>query len=534
MKILPETTINSLIDETDIELEDFDRELYSAEDALDREILLDESITFGHDVSLKLSGLSYNCEHPRLIASASNDDFATSWTRSKLHNNSEVDEVLEWMHKLIGFYTVDNDGTIWVQEIGARYFKPIRTPSELLSFVADKAFCQGIYDDHISESNSYLNTKISKYLFNFCVLNPSAKQNHAKFGNTDFCFPLRDIIIEVKQGKITTYNYDDAEKLFTYQINCEWSTNESEYIRSKEIWGAFFKKSLIGKVDDTEEIKQIKKRFFQIVGHLLIGDPKGKAFVVAYGAGDDGKSTFANSLERLFMPRKVACTTTLAQAASTHGAAYIKHSRLLLLNESNGKISQTAIDFIKRLSGGDGVPMNQKHADITQGHIKAKLFLTCNHIPRFAPGAIDHALLKRIQGVQFYSVPKKDQDPFIEDALVANPSYLIRKAIKAFANLQNGNYEFANCKKDSLLLKKIFEADPAVEFLEEFCEFGATYELPIKELKEKFKLWKETHGIRYSVGELKTALLNLGYEYKKINHGKGNNRYAFVGIRLIR
>lgn len=268
------------------------------------------------------------------------------------------------------------------------------------------------------------------------------------------------------------------------------------------------------------------------MGYLLFSERSGKAFVLLYGEGNDGKSTLCEFLERIYKPSGIVVPSTISQAFSTHAAAYYSNARLLILGECNSTFTQSQVDCIKRFTGRDGIPLNTKHGAISHGHLDIKILGACNHLPSFKTGCIDEALKSRIQPIRMYSVPKEHQNADQVDLLLKDASYFIQEAIEGFARLQKNHYVFTNCKKDDHLRSQIFDANPAQQFVDDVCEIGCKYELKSSELKEAFLNWKDREGVDCNYREFCTALQNLGYPQRRFNHGVGNNFRGFKGLRL--
>lgn len=180
------------------------------------------------------------------------------------------------------------------------------------------------------------------------------------------------------------------------------------------------------------------RRFWQMGGNLIFPNPDAKTIFIMHGDGNDGKSLLCSFIKRITIPSKAVCDADSTTAFSTFGIAAFADSQIVFLHELNGTISQLTADIIKRLTGGDGVMINRKNKDIVDALLKLKLLITCNHIPSFAPGVIDQALINRLQFLKVNAPPKKYEDKQLLEKLWEERDYFITMSIKGYARRSSG------------------------------------------------------------------------------------------------
>lgn len=423
-------------------------------------------------------------------------------------------------------YARDTQNTFWVPALDEPHFIPIRTRLQLERYMAAKISRNVGGDDFMQAMPG--RKKLSK-IWRMMSLDPLGDKNFGKFDNNGRFLPLRNGILEVTDaGEIIKHGYDGSEFWFQYTVKADIAdTVESES------WEMFLKYSLLDGKNPKKQNSDVD-RFFEAMGYLLFGDRSAKALILLYGIGNDGKSLLCEFLEKIYTPVGAAVPTTVATAFSVHGAAYYHKARLLILGECNAKFTQAQVDGIKRLTGHDGVPLNLKHGAISEAHLDVKIIGACNHVPRFQPGSIDEALKQRILPIKMFTVPLEERRHDLLTALLRDADYFVKRAVEGFARLVRNKFVFTECKKDRLLKKQIFDANPAQQFLDDVCRIGEGLETPNVQLKKYFIEWKEREGADCSFREFKSALENLGFQQGRFNHGSGNNLRGFKGFKIDR
>jgi len=157
--------------------------------------------------------------------------------------------------------------------------------------------------------------------------------------------------------------------------------------------------------DDEELIRYIQK----VLGYTMTGDTDDQSFFILYGSGQNGKSTFVETIAKMFgdYAHRTATDTFFVkrreQGQATPDIAKLRGKRFVYANESDSKRT-LAESLIKDLTGGDKISARQLHREPEEFYPECKLFLSTNHEPTIR--GTDHAIWRRIRKIPFdYKFP---------------------------------------------------------------------------------------------------------------------------------
>lgn len=412
-------------------------------------------------------------------------------------------------------------GSIYVKAIGAFHYIPLPNSSALRSYLF-KLICDGNAQKLRSLQRRIKPSK-AKRIFTDIMDDPFAQETGKDFINNGNCILTANGVCIVEGGvvKLVSHNkMSDQGLLFTYSANAAYDLNAKH-----DSWDRFLN-IFIGKKPEN------RKRFWQLIGNLLFPNPAAKAIVIMHGNGNDGKTLLCKVIKRIFTPLYAVCDADATTAFSTFGIASFANAQIVFLHELNRTISQLSADIIKRLTGGDGVMINKKHKDIVDALLRLKLLITCNHLPRFAPGVIDQALINRLQFLKVQAPPKELEDTELADKLYEERDYFLTMAILGYADLQNNKFKFSPSKKDRLLEKTVLGIDPAIAFRNDCCTITENGFMPAADFKVALKIWQKASLDTSKMKDIKNALQNLGYRFGKNGTKTFRNTYGFFGLEL--
>lgn len=270
----------------------------------------------------------------------------------------------------------------------------------------------------------------------------------------------------------------------------------------------------------------------QIVGLSAIGKVYVEALVIAYGEGSNGKSTFWNTIARVFG----TYSGTISADALTVGCkrnvkpemAELKGKRLVIAAElEEGMRLNTSI--VKQLCSTDEVTAEKKYKDPFKYVPTHTLVLYTNHLPRV--GANDDGIWRRLIVIPFNakitgSGDKKNYADFLyENAGGAVLSWIIEGAEKAIKN----KYKLKTPMVVEAAINKYRENnDWFSAFVDECCEVDVTFQQKSGEFYQEYRSYcARTGEYTRSTTDFYTALENAGFERKKTKVG-----VIVRGIRL--
>jgi phage/plasmid-associated DNA primase len=412
-------------------------------------------------------------------------------------------------------------GSVYIKEPGNFHYIPLASSGALRTHIL-RLLCNGS-DKNLRLLQKKISRSKATRVYNNILDDPFAQDAGKDFINSGNCILTSTGVCIVEDGKNTLVPFKkikDRGLLFTYAVKAAFNRNAAH-----DAWDRFLSK-FIGKN------QQDHRRFWQLMGNLLFPNPAAKAIIIMHGNGNDGKSLLCKVIKMILTPFYAVCDADSTTAFSSFGIASFANAQIVFLHELNRTISQLSADIIKRLTGGDGVMINRKHKDIVDALLKLKLLITCNHLPRFAPGVIDQALINRLQFLKVKAPPKKLVDSELADKLFAERDYFITMAILGYAQLQSNNYKFDSSEKDTLLENAVLGINPAIAFRNDCCVIAEDGVLPGEDFKKVLKLWQKESLDDSKLKDIKQSLQNLGYEYKKMGTEPYRNKYCFTGLEL--
>jgi len=177
------------------------------------------------------------------------------------------------------------------------------------------------------------------------------------------------------------------------------------------LWEAFLER-----VIPDPEVREFLQR---AVGYSLTGDTSEQCLLLLYGTGQNGKSTFLETVRSLLgdYAQHTDFETFLAQRhkeirndiARLAGARFVTALEV----EAGKKLAES---LIKLLTGGDTVTARFLYSEFFEFKPTFKLFLACNHKPVIR--GTDLAIWRRIRLVPFtVTIPEEEQDPHLADKL---------------------------------------------------------------------------------------------------------------------
>src|SRR5262249_5335557 len=138
------------------------------------------------------------------------------------------------------------------------------------------------------------------------------------------------------------------------------------------------------------------------IGYCCTGHTSEHAFVFAYGTGANGKSTFINTIVRIFGDYATVADmgTFIASNVERHPTdlAKLRGARLVVAQETQRgrRWDETKL---KALTGGDKLTARFMRRDFFDFTPTFKLFIAGNHKPRL--GSVDEAMRRRLLLVPF-------------------------------------------------------------------------------------------------------------------------------------
>lgn len=234
----------------------------------------------------------------------------------------------------------------------------------------------------------------------------------------------------------------------------------------------------------------------QIVGYALTGDTTEQCFFLLYGCGENGKSTFIETIRFLLgdYSQQADFSTFLAKRFDTGGSndlAALKGARFVSACEANAGRSLNE-SLVKQLTGGEAVRVRFLYSEFFEFYPMFKLFLATNHRPRIKNQ--DNAIWRRVKLIPFaVTIPKAEQDSRLLQKLTAETPGILNWALQGCREwLEHGlaePEEVAEATAEYRAAEDVLGA-----FLEDRCVLDPAARVNTSDLKKAYASWCEANS----------------------------------------
>lgn len=286
----------------------------------------------------------------------------------------------------------------------------------------------------------------------------------------------------------------------------------------------------------------------EYVGYCLYrgGYPFAKALMLL-GDGQNGKTTFINTVENLLGADENVMNADLSELAGGRFSAYRLEGKLANINADIENDEIENISMFKSLTGGDSVQVEQKYGDPYDHRNTAKMIFASNHIPKVDTN--EHAFYRRWLLVTFphtFTLDKTDgkpnADPELEDKLADEMEGILAWAVEGIQRLLENNGQFTNARTPDEIRDNWYTlSNPMGEFVRE-CLYHDPSENPTA-VDEIYEAYKKFMKDKPSSPATQTQLTNYiqkkydddghyGVKKRKTGDGDRESYRAFGSVHL--
>jgi putative DNA primase/helicase len=267
------------------------------------------------------------------------------------------------------------------------------------------------------------------------------------------------------------------------------------------------------------------------MGYCCTGVTTEHKFVFAYGTGANGKSTFINTIAKIFGDYATVADvgTFIASNHERHPTDLAKlHGFRLVVAQETEKGRKWNEAKIKTMTGGDKMTARFMRQDFFDFVPKFKLFIVGNHKPRL--DNIDEAMRRRLLLVPFtVQIPPEERDPDLVEKLWTERNAILRWCIDGCLEWQRIGLAPPKIVTDAT--EQYFdEQDTLKQWLEDCTEDGGPFAFtPTGQLFASWKAWCDERNLKPGNGNaLSDALADRGFDRKR---GHGGVR-GFRGLTM--
>jgi putative DNA primase/helicase len=227
------------------------------------------------------------------------------------------------------------------------------------------------------------------------------------------------------------------------------------------------------------------------IGYSMTSDDREQVLFFLHGLGQNGKTTFLNIIMTLLGEyAKDADPSTFMDKKFDGGpkndVARLKGARFVRSSEiAEGKYLDE--DFIKRVTGHEGLTARFLYGEIFDFNPKFKLWMISNNKPTIRGS--DFAIWRRLMTIPFnYRIPNDKRDKTLEAKLDSELPGILNWAIKGCMKWLS---EGLNPPEIVVLANTEYkdEMDPLKDFLDDVCNVGVIAKIPAGELYAAYRTY---------------------------------------------
>lgn len=283
----------------------------------------------------------------------------------------------------------------------------------------------------------------------------------------------------------------------------------------------------LARVLPDEAVRGFLQRF---VGYSLTGDQGEQVFVILFGEGANGKSTFLRALqESIGSGYIIQCTADLLASRRERGhpteQADLFGVRMAVCTEL-GEDRHLDEELVKRLTGGDVVRARRMREDFWEFLPTHHIVIAANHKPLIRGS--DYAIWRRVLLVPFQvTIPESERDPALLEKLLGEREGILTWAVRGCQSWRaNGLCAPEVVRAESQRYRD--EMDVVRRFVEERCVRISRAETSASALHTAYLTWAREQSLEpYAQARFGRDLGRLGLASRK-SHGV----ILYSGLRL--
>lgn len=271
----------------------------------------------------------------------------------------------------------------------------------------------------------------------------------------------------------------------------------------------------------------------RVCGLAAIGKVLIEALIIAYGDGNNGKSTFWNTIARVLGSYAETISSEVLIAGkknnAKHEMAETRARRLLIAGENDEGV-RLSTSSTKQLASTDKIAAEKKYKDPFSFTPSHTLVLYTNHLPRV--GAMDTGIWRRLIVIPFEQIitPSVDIKNYADHLYEKAGGAVLAWIMEGARAIHAENYRLTP-PKQVIAASEAYRAanDWFAHFLEECCQVGQGLSEQSKDLYDAYRSWAIGRGeyVR-STSDFYAAVEKAGYTRRR------TARARFVdGLALI-
>jgi putative DNA primase/helicase len=333
-----------------------------------------------------------------------------------------------------------------------------------------------------------LKADVAGALAGMCAL-PSTLEHPAWLG--DAPFPAGEVLC-CKNTLIHLPSWADGQPCLHSLTPSFFSPNALDYdffeqTAAPEIWLHFLSELW---PDDPEAIDTLQEWF----GYCLLPDTTLQKILLILGPTRSGKGTIARVLRALIGEDNTAAPT-LSSLGTNFGLQPLLGKTLAVVSDArlSGRSDIAAVvERLLAISGEDAQTVDRKNKSAVTTKLLVRFLVISNELPRLndSSGALVGRLVILRQTRSWYG----KEDKTLTRRLLGELPGILLWAMGGWKRLRDRGH-FVQPGSSAKLVQEMHDlSSPTGAFLRECCEVAAGYEIQVKELFDRWKLWCDEKG----------------------------------------
>jgi putative DNA primase/helicase len=290
------------------------------------------------------------------------------------------------------------------------------------------------------------------------------------------------------------------------------------------LWTAFLQRIMNNNLDMLAFLQRL-------AGYTLIGDNRERVFFILWGTGDNGKTTFIETIRALLgdYAQTAEFSTFLKRGAYQirNDLAKLQGARFVSASEGE-EGARLNTSLLKSITGGDTITARKLYAEYVDFLPACKIFLATNFMPKIQDNS--QGLWRRLRLIPFtVTIPLAEQDGTLKEKLKQELPGILSWVARGCLDWQK--YGLGTPPEVHEATQEYREKSDVIGlFFKSCCILEPGAKVATKDLKEAFSKWAEENGEDSTqIKNLKPRLTELKLSTRR--SGK-SGEYCWHGIRL--
>lgn len=298
-------------------------------------------------------------------------------------------------------------------------------------------------------------------------------------------------------------------------------------------------------IDEITSGDKEKARYIQkAAGYALTGDTSYECLFICYGpTSRNGKSTLLETLAAMMgdygaAARPESLTKNKFKAGNAHSEdiARLSGARMVTVSEPPQGM-ELDNGLVKSLTGKNKITARRLNENSFEFFPQFKLFIDGNHRPRIDDMSVfDSDRIKLIPFNRHFAPEERDHELKKKLTAPESMSGILNWCLEGLQMLRKEGFREPPAVEQATAEYRL-KMDKIKQFLDEKCELGASFEVPLMELHSAFAIWCGVSGLLpLSVPKFKASLEERQLHTKKkrpAGTGRNGKTQIFIlGVRL--